>query len=49
MSSAVFLVNALEKIAAAREIRRNKHLKEAVQNALGNSIYPYLIPQCILF
>ncbi|GAB5586409.1 guanine nucleotide exchange protein for ADP-robosylation factor [Umbelopsis nana] len=33
-SSAVFLVNALEKIAAAREIRRNKQLKEAVQSAL---------------
>ncbi|KAI8581481.1 hypothetical protein K450DRAFT_231499 [Umbelopsis ramanniana AG] len=34
-SSAVFLVNALDKIAAAREIRRNKQLKESVQNALA--------------
>lgn len=34
-SSAVFIVNALEKIAAAREARRNKQLKEAIQHALG--------------
>ncbi|KAJ2963214.1 hypothetical protein NQZ79_g1686 [Umbelopsis isabellina] len=33
-SSAVFIVNALEKIAAAREARRNKQLKEAIQHAL---------------
>ncbi|KAI8994988.1 hypothetical protein BDB01DRAFT_872611 [Pilobolus umbonatus] len=33
-SSAVFVINALEKIAAAREIRRNKQLKEAVDTAL---------------
>jgi arginine/lysine/ornithine decarboxylase len=38
-SSAVFIVNALEKIAAAREARRNKQLKEAIQHALGTCQY----------
>ncbi|KAI8971778.1 hypothetical protein BDF20DRAFT_948087 [Mycotypha africana] len=33
-SSNVFVINALEKIAAAREARRNKALKEAVNIAL---------------
>lgn len=33
-SSAVFVINALEKVAAAREARRNKPLKEAVDTAL---------------
>ncbi|KAI8381215.1 uncharacterized protein BYT42DRAFT_613016 [Radiomyces spectabilis] len=32
-SSAVFVINALEKIANAKEARKNKNLKEAVQNA----------------
>lgn len=34
-SSAVFVINALEKVAAAREARRNKPLKEAVDIALS--------------
>jgi brefeldin A-inhibited guanine nucleotide-exchange protein len=48
-SSAVFLVNALDKIAAAREIRRNKQLKESVQNALGSYFYPcdYVSPKVL--
>ncbi|KAK4508835.1 uncharacterized protein ATC70_013458 [Mucor velutinosus] len=33
-SSNVFVINALEKVAAAREARRNKALKEAVDTAL---------------
>ena len=32
-SSNVFVINALEKIAASKEIRRNKSLKEAVDVA----------------
>lgn len=36
-SSAVFVINALEKVAAAREARRNKPLKEAVDIALSNT------------
>jgi len=34
-SSNVFVINALEKVAAAREARRNKPLKEAVDTALS--------------
>jgi brefeldin A-inhibited guanine nucleotide-exchange protein len=37
-SSAVFVINALEKIAVAREARRNKALKEAVDTALSKKI-----------
>ncbi|GAA5807553.1 hypothetical protein MFLAVUS_000918 [Mucor flavus] len=33
-SSAVFIINALEKVASAREAKRNKPLKEAVDIAL---------------
>ena len=34
-SSNVFVINALEKVATAREARRNKPLKEAVDTALS--------------
>lgn len=34
-SSNVFVINALEKVAAAREARRNKSLKESVDIALS--------------
>lgn len=40
-SSAVFVINALEKITAAREARRNKALKEAVDTALSKSRQVY--------
>lgn len=35
-SSAVFVINALEKVASAREAKRSKPLKEAVDIALSN-------------
>lgn len=34
-SSAVFVVNALDKIANTKEARKNKKLKEIVQSTLG--------------
>lgn len=34
-SSNVFVINALEKVAASREARRNKALKESVDVALS--------------
>lgn len=37
-SSNVFVINALEKILAAREARRNKALKEANEAALSKNI-----------
>ena len=40
-SSAVFVLNALDKIANTKEGRKNKNLKEVVQNAQSKyTIYP---------
>jgi hypothetical protein len=37
----VFVINALDKIANAREAKRNKALKEAVQTALSKFLSFY--------
>lgn len=43
-SSAVFVVNALEKILNTKEARKNKTLNEAVRNA--HSMFLFAIKQC---
>lgn len=48
-SSAVFVINALEKVASAREAKRSKPLKEAVDTALSKVFLKFFLIKLLIY